>query len=170
MPKLPPPPRIAQKRSGFSSSLAGTISPVGGHHVGGEQVVDSGAVLAHQPADAAAEGEAGDAGVGDDPADRREPEELRLAVELAPEHAGLGARGARRGVDSDPLHRREVDHEAAVADGVTADVVAAAADGDEQVMLAREADRGEDVGDAGAAGEQAGRRSIAPFQIARAAS
>ena len=27
MPKLPPPPRIAQKRSGFSSSLAVTISP-----------------------------------------------------------------------------------------------------------------------------------------------
>ena len=27
MPKLPPPPRIAQKRSGFSSSLAVTNSP-----------------------------------------------------------------------------------------------------------------------------------------------
>ena len=73
MPKLPPPPRIAQKRSGFSSSLAVTISPSRRHHVRGEEVVDRGAVLSHQPADAAAEREARDAGVRDDPADRRQP-------------------------------------------------------------------------------------------------
>ena len=65
---------------------------VGGHQVDGQQLVDREPVLAHDPADAAAEREPGDPGVGDDPAGRREPERLRLAVELAPEHAGLGPR------------------------------------------------------------------------------
>jgi hypothetical protein len=52
---------------------------------------------------------------------------LRLAVELAPEHAGLGPGSARRPVDPDPLHWREVDHEPAVTDRVTSDAVAAGA-------------------------------------------
>ena len=140
------------------------------HQVDREEVVDRGAVLAHQPADAAAKGEAGDAGVGDDPAHRRQPVKLRLAVELAPEHAGLGPGGARRRVDPDALHRRKVDHEAAVAERMTADAVAAGAHRHEQVALAREANRRDHIGDAGAASDAGGRRSIAPFQIARAAS
>ena len=68
---------------------------VGGDDVGREQVVDREAVLALQPADPAAEREPGDAGVRDDSAGRREPERLRLVVELAPEHAGLNSRRAR---------------------------------------------------------------------------
>ena len=79
------------------------------------------------------------------------PEVLRLAVELAPEHAGLSARGARRRIDSDSLHRREVDYEPAVTDRVAADAVAAGAHANQQIALAGEADRGSDVGDAGAA-------------------
>ena len=38
---------------------------VGGHELDAEQVVGGQAVLGHQPAEAAAEGEAGDAGRGD---------------------------------------------------------------------------------------------------------
>ena len=97
--------------------------------------------------------------MGDDPADRRQPEELRLAVELAPEHAGLSARGARRRIDSDSLHRREVDHEPAVTERVAADAVATGAHADQQIALAGEADRGDDVGDTGAAGD-AGRMAV----------
>jgi hypothetical protein len=110
-------------------------------------------VLSHQPADPPAERQARDPRVGDDPADRRQPEELRLAVELAPEHAGLGARGERRRIDSDSLHRREVDHEPAVAERVAADAVATGAHANQQITLAGEADRGDDVGDAGAPGD-----------------
>ena len=55
--------------------------------------------------------------------------------------------------------RREVDDEAAVADGVAGDVVAAAADRHEQLVLAGEGDRGDDVGAPGAAGDQ-GRAAI----------
>jgi hypothetical protein len=127
-----------------------------GHDVRGHEVVDGGAVLAHQPADPSAERQARDPGVGDDPADRRQPEVLRLAVELSPEHAGLGPRGTGRRIDSDPLHRREVDDEPAVADRVSADTVAAGADADEQGPLTGEADRRDDVGDAGAAGDAGG--------------
>ena len=77
---------------------------IGRHQVDRDEVVDRGPVLSHQPADTAAQGEARDAGMGDDPAHRRQSVKLRLAVELAPEHAGLGPGGARRRVDPDPLH------------------------------------------------------------------
>ena len=97
------------------------------HDVHGEEVVDRRAVLAHQPADPAAERQARDPGVGDDAADGGEPEELRLAVELAPQHARLGARRPRCRVDSNALHRRQVDHEPAVAERVAADSVATGA-------------------------------------------
>ena len=126
------------------------------HQVDREEVVDRRAVLSHEPADAAAKGEARDAGVGDDPAHRRQAVKLRLAVELAPEHAGLGPGGARRRVDPDPLHRRKVDHEAAVAERMTTDAVAAGAHRHKQVTLAREANRRDDVGDSGAASDEGG--------------
>ncbi len=113
-------------------------------------------MLSHQPADSPAERQARDPRVGDDPADRRQPVELRLAVELAPEHAGLSARGARRRIDPDPLHRREVDHEAAFAERVTADAVAAGAHRHRQVSLAGEANRGDDIGHSRAAGDAGG--------------
>jgi hypothetical protein len=53
------------------------------------------AVPAAEPAEAAAEREPGDAGRGVDPERRREPERLRLPVEVAEPDAGLDARGAR---------------------------------------------------------------------------
>ena len=113
-------------------------------------------MLSHEPADAAAEGEARNAGVGDDAAHRRQAVKLRLAVELAPEHAGLSARGARCRVDPDPLHRREIDHEAAVAERMTADAVAAGAHRHKEATLAREANRRDDVRDSGAASDAGG--------------
>ena len=58
MPKLPPPPRRPQSSSGFSSSLARTSRPSAVTTSARDQVVAGQAVLAHQPADAAAEREA----------------------------------------------------------------------------------------------------------------
>ena len=54
-PKLPPPPRIAQNRSGCVSASTRSELAVGGDDLRGEQVVDGQAVLAHEEADAAAE-------------------------------------------------------------------------------------------------------------------
>ena len=59
-PKLPPPPRIAQKRSGSSLGVDLENAAVGGHDLGAEQVVDRQTVLAHEVADAAAEREPAD--------------------------------------------------------------------------------------------------------------
>src|SRR5262245_66487417 len=88
----------------------------------------------------------------DGSADRRQPEELGLAVELAPEHTCLRARGAGRRIDPDSLHPREVDDEPSVTERVARDSVAARAHTDQQITLACEADRGDNVRHAGAAG------------------
>jgi hypothetical protein len=127
---------------------------VGRHHVRGHQVVAGQAEAAIEPADAAAEREARDAGGRDHAAGRRQAERLGLAVELAPRHAGPGPRGPVHRVDPDALHGRQVDHEATVAHGAAGDVVAAAPHGHEHVVLAREAHGGQDVGDAGAARDE----------------
>src|SRR4029453_11152758 len=81
IPKLPPPPRRPQKRSAFSSALAVTTSP-SAVTSWAESRLSTGTVLSHQPADTAAEREAGNARVRHDPACGCEPEQLRLAVEL----------------------------------------------------------------------------------------
>jgi hypothetical protein len=58
-------------------------------------------VLAHEPADAAAEGEAGDSGMGHDPAGGGQPEPLGCLVQLAPEQARLRPGAALGRVDPD---------------------------------------------------------------------
>src|SRR5207244_12884490 len=77
---------------------------------------------------------------------RREPVRLRGGVELTPGHAGLRPRHACLRIDVDPLQRREVEHDPAVADGMAVDTVTAALDGERQAGLAREEDAGDDVG------------------------
>ena len=49
-PKLPPPPRTAQNRSGFCSCVGSDKAPVGQNHVHAQQVVDGQAVFACQVA------------------------------------------------------------------------------------------------------------------------
>ena len=63
-PKLPPPPRSAQKRSGCSCLRRGQQLAIGGDDPCADQVVDREAVPAHHPADTAAQGETADADVG----------------------------------------------------------------------------------------------------------
>ena len=83
-PKLPPPPRIAQNRSGFSSGARADALAAGQDELGLEQVVDGQAALAGQVAQAAAEGQAADAGGRDDPARRGEAVLVGGGVDLAP--------------------------------------------------------------------------------------
>ena len=123
---------------------------VGGDDVGREQVVAGEAVLAHQPAEAAAQRQPADAGVGDGPAGRGEAERLGLAVEFAPEQAALGVGRARSGVDADALEAAQVDHQAAVAHGVAGRAVAAAAHRDPEIVLSSEVDGVDHVRDAAA--------------------
>ena len=81
---------------------------------------------------------------------------MGLAIELAEEHPRLHAHAACARVDVDALHAREIDHEAAVAQRAPADVVAAAAHRDEEVVLAGEPHRGDHVRQPRAARDQPG--------------
>ena len=127
---------------------------LGRDEVDRDELVDREPVLAHDPADPAAERQPGDAGVRDDPGRHREPERLRLPVELAEQDARLHARGALLGIDAHALHRREVDHQRVVGDRKARERVPAAAHGDRQAARAPELHRGDHVRDAGAASDQ----------------
>ena len=61
----------------------------GGDELDGQKIVEGEAILAHQPAQAAAEGEPGDAGARNHPARDRQTVQLRLAIELGPGDATL---------------------------------------------------------------------------------
>ena len=106
MPKLPPPPRRPQNSSGFSSADAITLRPSAVTTSAFTRLSQVKPELALEPAAAAAEREAGDAGVGNAPTGDRETVLLGRGVELAPVEPGLGACHARVGVDLDALHRR----------------------------------------------------------------
>jgi hypothetical protein len=68
---------------------------VGGDDVRGPQVIECEAVFRHQPADPAAECQAGDPRAPDDAAGRRESVQLCLAIEFSPQDAALRAHRAR---------------------------------------------------------------------------
>jgi hypothetical protein len=103
-------------------------------------------VLAPQPAVAAAEGQAGDAGVGHHAARRDEAECLRLAVDVAQHGAALDVDEPALRVDLDAVHLAEVDLYAAVDRRQAGDRVPAAAHRDRQAPVAREAHGLDDVG------------------------
>jgi hypothetical protein len=71
--------------------------------------------------DAAVERQAGDACGRDDTARHPEPEELRLAVAVAPPCTALRPHRLCRLVDVDATHQRQIDDEAAVVDRVAGD-------------------------------------------------
>ena len=77
---------------------------------------------------------------GHRPAGGGQPEGLRLAVKLPPQHAALGPCDASAGVDTDPLHRRQVNDQAAIVGPVTGGAMAPAAHRHQQALRAREAD------------------------------
>ena len=160
-PKLPPPPRSAQNRSGCSSLLACTSSPLASTTSARQQVVDRQAVLAGQVAEAAAEREPADAGRADDPARGGEPVLVGGAVDLAPRAAAADADGAGARVDVDPADRGEVDHDAVVDRAEPGAVVPAAADREREARLAgvRRCSRATSSAPAPAR-SSAGRRSI----------
>src|SRR5207302_4627199 len=123
----------------------GHDAPVGEDDVGRNQVVASQPVLPGQPADAAAQGEPSDAGVGDRAPGGGQLVGLGLVVEVGPLRPAGGAGPLLAGVDLDTPHRRQVDHEAAVARALPGEVVAPALDRHQQVVLPGELDAGPDV-------------------------
>ena len=139
-PKLPPPPRMAQKRSASSFSLATWKLPSAVTTSAAEQVVQGQPQAPGEVADATAEGEPSDAGGRDDPAGRREPEGVGRRVQVTPGRAaGDPGRPGQR-VDPDPAHRGQVDDHAAVTRAEARDAVRATTDGDGQPVVGGEPD------------------------------
>ena len=127
---------------------------VGAHHLGGQQVVDRHPVLAADPPLPTAEREPGDAGVGDDAARGDEPEGLGLVVHVADQGSTLDAHRPSLRVDVNAVHQGEVEEQAAVDAREPGDRVTAAANGEEESVLAGEVDRADHVGGAGGAHDQ----------------
>ena len=146
-PKLPPPPRKRPEEIGVLRLARRDEATVGQHDVGLEQIVDGQPQLTGEMADAAAEGDAADPGGGDDAAGGGQPEGMRRVVQFPQLRAPLDTGGAGCRVDADPVHRGEIDDQPVVDRAQPWAVVPTAADGHDDVVVAREVDRGDDVGD-----------------------
>ena len=88
----------------------GDAAAVGQDHVHRQQTVNGQAEAAGEMPDSATEGEAADAGRGDDAARHRQAEGLRSVVNVAPGTATLDLHGASIRVYPDTSHGLEVNH------------------------------------------------------------
>src|SRR6478672_10976116 len=77
---------------------------IGRDNLGGAEVVTSKAILAAQPAQAAAKCQPGDTGIGHRAPGGGEAKSLGCMIELAPQYPTLGPGRALYGVDLDALH------------------------------------------------------------------
>ncbi len=128
----------------------------GEHDLRLDQVVDREAALASQVAEAAAEREPADAGGRDDAARHRQPVLVGRGIHFAPGAAAADSRRPGAGVDLDSLQARQVEDHAVVARSQPAAVVAAAAHGQRELVVAGEGDDFRDVAGVGAARDQGG--------------
>jgi len=125
---------------------AGMHQPaIGGYDLRRDQVVAAQAVGAAQPAIAAAQRQPGDARPGIHAARRRQTVRLRRRVDVAPRRAASDADRSPGRVDLDLLHLGEIDDDAPVVGRVTGHVVPAAPNREQQIVLAGEVDRRDDV-------------------------
>ena len=162
---------MAQNRSACSVSLALRNCPSAVTMSTDEEIVDGQAVLAHQPAHAAVERQAADAGGGDQPDRDGQAEGLRRTIDVAQRRAALHLHGPSDRVHPNGPHRRQVDDEPIVADRLAGDIVAAAADG-QKAPRARRAKFTAAITSAALVHRaiSAGCLSISPFQTLRTSS
>ena len=141
---------------------------VGGHHLGGEQVVAGQAVGPHEVADAAAEREAAEPGGRDQAAGGGQAMRLCGGVEPGPLRPAAGGGSTCRGIHLDGVHRRQVDDDAVVARRESGDAVRAAAHGDRQAFAGGEAHGAHHVG--GPGGSHHHRRALVDRAVPDVAS
>ena len=125
--------------------------PVGGHDLDRQHAVGGQAVLAAEPADAAAEAVADHADVGRGAGQRGEAVLGGGLGDLEPQRAGGDAGAARLGVDLDAAHARGAEQDRVLEVAERAGVVAGALRGDAQPVAARVLDDRDHV--VGALGE-----------------
>ena len=93
----------------------------------GQNIVAGQPVLAREPADAATQGQPGNAGPRDDAGGNGQAVQVSLAVHVAQRRATLHPDGPPVCVDEHAAHRRKIDDDPMVAHRPAADIVATAA-------------------------------------------
>ena len=116
------------------------------HHIGGYEVVERHAVFPREPAEPAAEREPGDAGRGVDASGQDEAIGGRLLVDIAKRGARLDPGGLGGRIDANRLHQGQVEQHGPLGDRMARDLVPAAADRDQEAILAGEVDGRANVG------------------------
>ena len=144
-PEVPAGAADAPEQLGLLGLARADEPAVGGDELDRSQAVDRQPEAPLQPADPATERQPGDAGVADHAGRADQTMRLGRDVELAEERAAVRPGDARHRIHGDAAHPRQVHDEAAVTARVTGGAVAAGADGQGEVVLAREADGGGDV-------------------------
>ncbi len=129
---------------------------IGEYHVDAEQVVNRQAQCTREVADASAQRQPTNAGGGNKATRRSQPEGMRGMVHVAPGAATFHTSGTCSRIDANPLHVREVDHQAVVAGAQAGAIVPATTDSQCQLVVARKIDRSDHIGDIHAAGDQRG--------------
>jgi hypothetical protein len=109
-----------------------------GHDLGRLEVVDGEAVLAAEPAEAAAEREPRDSGRGIDPERRGQAMRLGRGVEIGEQSPGLDGGPATSGVDLRTAHAGQVEDQPALAGGEARHVVPSPANREREAVIASE--------------------------------
>src|SRR5829696_8171702 len=122
--------------------------------IDGEEVITGQTVLSHQPAESATEGKSSDAGRGDQAPRGCQAEDAGLTVKLAPRHPSLSPNGAPRRIDANTFHGGEINDHAAVYKRSPRNIVATAANSQEDAMRAGKVDGIDDVGNSGTLNDQ----------------
>src|SRR5881397_1723341 len=157
-PKLPPPPRSAQKRSGSSFALAVWNRPSAVTTSAETRLsMLSPCLPISQPRPPPRVSPP--ISVLETVPGRREAKGLRLVIQLAPQHAALRRHGARVRIHANAFHEREIDDETAVVGAIARRAVAATVNGNEDAERPREVDGLLNVRRAGAPDDE-GRPAI----------
>jgi hypothetical protein len=102
--------------------------PIGGDHIGGDEVVDREPASPCQVADATAQREARDACGRDDAAGRCQAESVGGVVEVAPCGTGISAGRLGLRIHTYGAHRRHIDDQAAIGGAESGGAVGTVAD------------------------------------------
>ena len=127
---------------------------VGEHDVGLDETVAGEAILPSEISMSAAERQAGDAGSGDDAERHGLAEQMSGVIDFARRAARTDPDCPAFRIDVDTFHCRQVNDQAVIHAAEARPVVAAAADGDAQALVAAKIHRRDDIGGIGAAHDE----------------
>ena len=153
--EVAPSPTHGPEQVGVLGRAGSPQLPVGRHDLHRAQVVAGQPVAAVQPADPPAQRQPGDAGGRDDATGDRQPEGLGLAIDIPPGRPALDAHDTSVGIDPHATHRRQIQHQPVIADAVAGDAMSSSPHRGQQLLLAGQVDRVDDISGARALHDQA---------------